>query len=73
MNVIALNNTGLVSLRLVVYLWALVKVTLYLDEKIEQRINLKFLVKLEKSATESVRLLTDVCGDDVMSRPRVFD
>jgi len=30
------------------------------DEKIEQRINLKFLMKLGKSATQSFLLLTDV-------------
>ncbi|KAE9521254.1 hypothetical protein AGLY_018346 [Aphis glycines] len=33
------------------------------DEKIEQRINLKFLVKLGKSATKSFNLLTEVYGD----------
>lgn len=43
------------------------------DDKIEQRINLKFLVKLEKSATESFCLLTDVYGDAVLSRTRVFE
>jgi len=30
-------------------------------------------VKLENSATESFRLLTNVYGDDVMPRPRVFE
>ena len=43
------------------------------DEKIEQRINLKFLVKLGKSATERFNLLTEVYGDSVLSRPRVFE
>ncbi|XP_060833661.1 protein GVQW3-like [Rhopalosiphum padi] len=43
------------------------------DEKIQQRINLKFLVKLGKSATESFNLLTEVYGDSVLSRPRVFE
>jgi len=38
------------------------------DEKIKQRIDLKFLTKLGKSATESFRLLKDV-----VSRPRVFE
>jgi len=38
------------------------------DEKIERRINLKFPMKLGKSATGSFRLLTDVYGDDYMSR-----
>jgi len=80
MNVFAPNNTGLVSLRSVVYLRASVKVTLFAlyveiipDEKIEQRIDFKFLVKLWESATESFRLFTDVYGDDVTSRPRVFE
>jgi len=44
-----------------------------LDEKIEQHINLKFLMKLGKSATESTYLLTAVYGDDVMSQSRVFE
>ena len=39
----------------------------------EQRINLKFLVKLRKSPTECFKLLTEVYGEDVMSRPRVFE
>ncbi|XP_025415968.1 protein GVQW3-like [Sipha flava] len=43
------------------------------DEEIEQRINLKFLVKLGKSATKSFNLLTEVYGDSVLSRPRVFE
>jgi transposase len=43
------------------------------DGKIEQRINLKFLVKLGKSVSKSFVLLTDVYGDSVMSRPRVFE
>jgi len=43
------------------------------DENIEQRIHFKFLVKLGKSETENFRLSTDVYGDDVMSRPRVFE
>lgn len=43
------------------------------DKIIEQRINLKLLVKLGKSATENVRLLTEMYGDAVISRPRVFE
>ena len=38
----------------------------------EQRINLKFLVKLRKNPTESFKLLKEVYGKEVMSRPRVF-
>jgi len=52
----------------------LAKVTLFAlyveiipNEKIEQCINLKFLVKLKKYVIESFHLLTDVYGDDVMS------
>lgn len=35
--------------------------------KIEQRVNLKFLVKLKKSTTELHGLLTEVYKDDCMS------
>jgi len=42
------------------------------DEKIERRIGLKFPVKLGESATESFRSLTDVYGDDVVSRDHGF-
>jgi len=80
MNVIAPNDTRLVSLSSLVYLWASIKVTLFVlyveiipDEQIEQRIDFKVLVKLGKSATESFHVLTDVYGnDDVTSRPCVF-
>lgn len=41
--------------------------------KIEQRINLKFLVKLKKSATECYQLLKEVFGDNTMSRTCVFE
>jgi hypothetical protein len=40
--------------------------------KIEQRINLKFLVKLKKSPTECFQMLKEVYGDNVMSRTRVL-
>ena len=44
------------------------------NEKIEQRINLKFLVKLKKtSPMECIKLLKDVYGDNLMSRSRVFE
>ena len=42
------------------------------NTRMEQRINLKFLVKLRKSPTECFKLLTEVYGEDEMSRPRVF-
>lgn len=43
------------------------------DEKQEQRINLKFLVKLKKSPTECYKLLQEVYGDNALSRARVFE
>ena len=35
---------------------------------VEQRINLKFLVRLGKTPTEALKLLQEVYGDDTMSR-----
>ena len=43
------------------------------DCKTEQRVNVKFLVKLKKSATETFQLLTEDYGEDCMSRARVFE
>lgn len=42
------------------------------NEKIEQRINLKFLVKLKKTPTECLQLLKEVYEDTCMSRAMVF-
>ena len=39
----------------------------------EQRINLKFLVRLEKPPTEALKLLQEVYSDDTMSRTRLFE
>ncbi|XP_077971313.1 protein GVQW3-like [Styela clava] len=39
----------------------------------EQRINIKFCVKLGKTATETLQMLRDVYGDSSMSRTRVFE
>ena len=39
---------------------------------IEQRINLKFYVRLAKTSTEALKLLHEVYGDDVMLRTRLF-
>ena len=39
---------------------------------VEQRINLKFLVRLGKTPTEALKLLQEVSGDDTMSRPRLL-
>src|SRR5215469_13423761 len=38
-----------------------------------ERVNIKFLVKLKKSATETFHLLTEAYGEDCMSRARVFE
>jgi len=55
----------------------LVRVRLYcrkmLDIKIEQRVNIKFLVKLKKTAAESFRVLCEVYGEECLSRARVFE
>ena len=40
---------------------------------IEQRINIKFCVKLGKTTTETLKMLSDVYGDSSMSRTRVFE
>ena len=40
---------------------------------VEHRINPKFLVRLEKTPTEALRLLQEVCGDDTISRTRLFE
>ena len=42
------------------------------DCKNEQGVNIKFLVKVKKSATETFQLLTEAYGEDCMSRARVF-
>lgn len=41
--------------------------------KVEQLINLKFLVKLKKTPTECLKLLEKVYGEDVMSRTQIFE
>ena len=40
---------------------------------VEQRINLKFLVRLRKTPTEALKLLQEVYGDDTISRTRLFE
>ena len=44
-----------------------------LNFKNEQRVNLKFLVKLNKTATECLKMMSDVYREDCMSRARVFE
>ena len=40
---------------------------------VEQRVNLKFLVRLGKTPTEALKLLQVVYGDDTMSSTRLFE
>ncbi|PNF28416.1 hypothetical protein B7P43_G16337 [Cryptotermes secundus] len=44
-----------------------------LSANAEQRANIKFLTKLGKSATETYNLLTEVYGDQCLSRTQVFE
>ncbi|KDR15758.1 hypothetical protein L798_10302 [Zootermopsis nevadensis] len=39
----------------------------------EQRANIKFCVRLGKSATETFRMMKQVYGDNCLSRTRVFE
>ena len=43
------------------------------DEKHEQRINLKFLVKLKKTPNKCYKLLQEAYGDNSLSRAHVFE
>ena len=40
---------------------------------IEQRMNIKFCIKLGKTATRILKMLSDVYGDSSISRTRVFE
>jgi len=44
-----------------------------MDVQFEQRVNIKFCVKLGKTATETLQLLRDAYGDEALSRARVFE
>jgi hypothetical protein len=44
-----------------------------LSANVEQHVNIKFLTKLGKSATETYNLLTEVYGDQCLSRMQVFE
>ena len=43
-----------------------------MDVRFEQRVNIKFCVKLGKTATKTLQLLRDAYGDEALSRARVF-
>ena len=42
------------------------------DKEIEQRVKIKFLVKLKKTPTETFVVLREVYGKDALSRAHVF-
>jgi hypothetical protein len=44
-----------------------------LSVDVEQRVNVKFLAKLGKFATETYSLLVEVYGDECLSRTQVFE
>lgn len=48
-------------------------VGIMLSAKAQQRVNIKFLTKLKKSATETYNLLTEIYGDQCLSRTQVFE
>jgi len=45
----------------------------FFGAKDERRINLKFLFHLGKTATEALKLLQDIYGNNIMSRSRLFE
>ena len=51
----------------------LFSVGITLSVNVEQRVNVKFCVKLGKSTTETYHLLKKVYGDECLSRTQVFE
>jgi hypothetical protein len=43
------------------------------DKNLEQRINIKFCVKVGKSASETLAILTVACGEYDMKKSSVFE
>jgi hypothetical protein len=43
------------------------------DRLLEQRINIKICAKLDKSASETLQMLTEVYGADAMKKSSVFE
>jgi uncharacterized cysteine cluster protein YcgN (CxxCxxCC family) len=43
------------------------------DRLLEQRINIKFCAKLDKSASETLQMLTEAYGLDAMKKSSVFE
>jgi hypothetical protein len=44
-----------------------------MDVQVEQRVYIRFCVKMGKTATETLQLLRDAYGDEALSRARVFE
>jgi hypothetical protein len=44
-----------------------------MDSKIEQRVCIKFCVKLGKSATKTLKMLCEAFGEHYLSRTTVFE
>jgi ribosomal protein L28 len=44
-----------------------------MNVQFKQRVNIKFCVKLGKTATETLQLLRHAYGDEALSRARVFE
>jgi len=55
------------------FLYLLIKITKLCVISIEQRANLKLLVRLDKTPSEALILLQHVYEEDAMSRSRVFE
>jgi hypothetical protein len=47
-------------------------VEMEIDQQLEQRINIKFLVKLSKSGPKICQMLLQAYGEDVLKRSTVF-
>jgi hypothetical protein len=47
-------------------------VEMEIDHQLEQRINIKFLVKLSKSGPEMCHMLQQAYGEDALKRSTVF-
>jgi len=61
---------GSVCLKWIVFFFS---VDIMLSVNVEQRVNVKFCVKLGKSTTEMYDLLKKVYGDESLSRTQVFE
>ncbi|XP_050527794.1 protein GVQW3-like [Daktulosphaira vitifoliae] len=44
-----------------------------MERTIEQRVSIKFCVKLKKTATETLKMIQEAFGEDALSRTQVFE